>query len=111
MTDNYNLFYEKMFYEQIFHSDSLKCGGLVTGGKDEKQPFLNEAEQHKISLFPALIEFHTQAKYARLNWKIVDETFRNGKEREAVFREDIAQKIDNKRYTGLEFYPAERYSS
>ncbi|WP_447951947.1 hypothetical protein [Chryseobacterium koreense] len=88
MTDISNLFYEKMCYEQIFHSDSLKCGGLVTGGKDEKQLFLNEAEQHKISLFPALIEFYTQAKYARLNWRIVDEKSRNGKEREAVFKED-----------------------
>lgn len=34
-----------------------------------------------------------------------------GLENLLVFREDVAQKIVNKRYTGLEFYPAEGYSS
>lgn len=34
-----------------------------------------------------------------------------GLENLLVFREDIAQEIVNKRYTGLEFYPAEGYGS
>lgn len=89
MIDVYNLFYEKMCYNEIFHSDSLKCGGLVTGGKDEKDFFFKYSEQNKISLFPSLIEFYMQAKYARLNWRIVDEKSRNGKEREAIFKENL----------------------
>jgi hypothetical protein len=87
MMNIYQLFYEKMCYDEIFESNYLKSGGLVIGDKEEVSTE-EYTKQNDLLLIPSLIELYEQVKYVKLNWRIVDERSKNGKEREAVFKED-----------------------
>ena len=81
---------DKLYYEEIEGSDSLLCPGAVSKpshiiSKEELEVILKE----KSLTFPeSLMDFYNQASMLSLTWMIVDERFRNGKEREAVFKED-----------------------
>ncbi|MCX8533050.1 hypothetical protein [Chryseobacterium luquanense] len=79
-----------LYYEEIEGSDSLLCPGAVSKpsdiiSKEEIERVLKEKEL----IFPeSLINFYSQAAMLSLTWMIVDERFRNGKEREDVFKEN-----------------------
>jgi len=75
---------------EIYDSGYLTSSGAVT--KSNEAILHNELElilKKKEIIFPnSIIDFYSQVGMLSLNWKIVDEHFQNGKEDEAVFKED-----------------------
>ncbi|SDI24389.1 hypothetical protein SAMN05421846_105164 [Chryseobacterium taeanense] len=81
---------DTLYYEEIEGSNSLLCPGAVSKPSHIiSKENLETTVKEKGLIFPeSLIDFYSQAAMLSLTWMIVDERFRNGKEREAVFKED-----------------------
>ncbi len=81
---------DKLYYKEIEGSDSLLCPGAVSKPSHIiSQEELDLMLKEKSLTFPkSLVDFYSQAAMLSLTWIIVDERFRNGKEREALFKED-----------------------
>ncbi|WP_144282631.1 hypothetical protein [Chryseobacterium echinoideorum] len=75
---------------EIYDSGYLTSSGAVDKPNDAMpNKELEAILMEKGLIFPkSLIDFYSQAGMLSLIWKIVDESFQNGKEREALFKED-----------------------
>jgi len=80
----------QLYRKEISKSNFLHCPGVAGRPSDSlsKEELIQIQKDNNLILPNSLIEFYQQMAELTLSWKIVDESFPNGKEREAVFRED-----------------------
>lgn len=81
---------KKLYRGEIQKSNFLVCPGCATKPSEavKREDLETILKENNLSFPESLMDFYGQVGMLSATWKIVDETFQNGKEREAVFRED-----------------------
>ena len=83
-------FVDKLYYDEIEGSNFLLCPGCATKRSEaiQRENLEKILKENNLTFPESLMDFYGQAAMLSVPWEIVDETFQNGKEREAVFKED-----------------------
>jgi len=76
--------------KEIYDASCLSSSGAITQSDEaiSQKDLIILLKERNLTFPESLIDFYTQAAKLNLTWKIIDESFQNGKEIESIFKED-----------------------